>query len=138
MEGKPSKIFIYSTLTPILWLSFSFLLLAIAPEAELGIAGIVVTVNLSLLIVCWHFSKSFKRHFSKNEKLRLFVYSFLWMACIRALSLYGISEELTSQVLLYAGGIVFAIDILVLATSIFSVSNKFNNFWQNRLGAENV
>lgn len=138
MDGNLPKIFIYSILVPIVWLSLSFSLLAIAPEIELGIAGIIITVNLSLFVLCWHFSRTFKRQFSNNEKLWLFIYSFLWMAAIRALSLYGISDNLTSEVLLYAGGIVFAMDLVVIASSVFSVSNRFNNFWQNRLSAKNA
>jgi hypothetical protein len=138
MDSKSPAIFIYSILVPIVWLSLSFSLLAIAPEIELGIAGIIILVNLSLFILCWHFSRTFKRQFSNNEKLRLFIYSFLWMAAIRALSLYGISDDLTSEELLYAGGIVLAMDLVVIASSVFSVSNRFNNFWQNRLSAKNA
>ncbi|WP_416306966.1 hypothetical protein [Neptunicella sp. SCSIO 80796] len=138
MESKSPAIFIYSILVPIVWLSLAFSLLAIAPEIELGIAGIIIAVNLSLFILCWHFSRTFKRQFRSSEKIRLCVYSFLWMAAIRALNLYGISDNLTSEVLLYAGGIVLAIDLLVIASSVFSVSNRFNNFWQNRLSAKNA
>ena len=107
-------------------------------ERSSSIAGIIIAVNLSLFILCWHFSRTFKRHFSNNEKLRLFIYSFLWMAAIRALSLYGISDNLTSEVLLYAGGIVLVMDLVVISSSVFSVSNRFNNFWQNRLSAKNA
>ena len=138
MDRKSPKIFIYSILVPIIWLSLAFSLLAIAPEADPGIAGIIVAVNLSLFILCWHFSRTFKRQFSNNEKLRLFIYSFLWMAAIRALSLYGLSDNQTSEILLYAGGIVLAMDLVVIASSVFSVSNRFNNFWQNRLSARNA
>lgn len=138
MDRKSPKIFIYSILVPIIWLSLAFSLLAIAPEADPGIAGIIVAVNLSLFILCWHFSRTFKRQFSNNEKLRLFIYSFLWMAAIRALSLYGLSDNQTSEILLYAGGIVLAMDLVVIASSVFSVSNRFNNFWQNRLSANNA
>jgi len=138
VDRKSPKIFIYSILVPIIWLSLAFSLLAIAPEADPGIAGIIVAVNLSLFILCWHFSRTFKRQFSNNEKLRLFIYSFLWMAAIRALSLYGLSDNQTSEILLYAGGIVLAMDLVVIASSVFSVSNRFNNFWQNRLSARNA
>ena len=138
MDRKSPKIFIYPILVPIIWLSLAFSLLAIAPEAEPGIAGIIVAVNLSLFILCWHFSRTFKRQFSISEKLRLFIYSFLWMAAIRALSLYGLSDNQTSEILLYAGGIVLAMDLVVISSSVFSVSNRFNNFWQNRLSARNA
>jgi hypothetical protein len=138
MDSKSPAIFIYSILVPIAWLSLAFSLLAIAPEIELGIAGIIVAVNLSLFILCWHFSRKFKRQFSNSEKLRLFIYSFLWMAAIRALNLYGVSDSLTSEVLLYAGGIVLVIDLVVISSSVFSVSNRFNNFWQNRLSVKNA
>ena len=60
------------------------------------------------------------------------------MAAIRSLSLYGVSDNQTSEVLLYAGGIVLAMDLVVIASSVFSVSNRFNNFWQNRLSAKNA
>lgn len=138
MDSKSPKIFIYSIIVPLVWLSLSFSLLAIAPEIELGIAGIIITVNLSLFALCWHFSRTFKRQFSNNEKLRLFIYSFLWMAAIRALSLYGISDNLTTEVLLYAGGIVLVMDVVVIASSVLTVSNRFNSFWQNRLSAKNA
>lgn len=138
MDRKSPKIFMYSILIPIIWLSLAFSLLAIAPEAEPGIAGIIVAVNLSLFILCWHFSRTFKRQFSNSEKLRLCIYSFLCMAAIRALNLYGISDNLTSEVLLYAIAIVLAMDLVVISSSVFSVSNRFNNFWQNRLSARNA
>jgi hypothetical protein len=138
VDSKSPKVFIYSILVPLVWLSLSFSLLAISPEIELGIAGIIIVVNLSLFVLCWHFSRTFKRQFSNNEKLRLFIYSFLWMAAIRALSLYGISDSLTSEVLLYTGGIVVAMDLVVIYSSVFSVSNRINNFWQNRLSAKNA
>jgi hypothetical protein len=138
VDSKSPKVFIYSILVPLVWLSLSFSLLAISPEIELGIAGIIIVVNLSLFVLCWHFSRTFKRQFSNNEKLRLFIYSFLWMAAIRALSLYGISDSLTSEVLLYTSGIVVAMDLVVIYSSVFSVSNRFNNFWQNRLSAKNA
>ncbi len=138
MDSKSAAIFIYSILVPIVWLSLAFSLLAIAPEIELGIAGTIVAVNLSLFILCWHFSRTFKRQFSNNEKLRFFIYSFLWMAAIKALSLYGISANLNSEVLLYTGGIVLAMDLVIIFSSVFSVSNRFNNFWQNRLSAKNA
>ncbi len=138
MDSKSPKIFIYSILVPIVWLSLSFSLLAIAPEIELGVAGIIIAANLSLFVLCWHFSETFKRQFSNNEKLRLFIYSFLWMAAIRALNLYGISDNLTSEALLYAGGIVLVMDLVVISSSVFSVSYRFNNFWQNRLLAKNA
>jgi len=138
VDSKSPKVFIYSILVPLVWLSLSFSLLAISPEIELGITGIIIVVNLSLFVLCWHFSRTFKRQFSNNEKLRLFIYSFLWMAAIRALSLYGISDSLTSEVLLYTGGIVVAMDLVVISSSVFSVSNRFNNFWQNRLSAKNA
>lgn len=138
MDSKPPKIFIYSITVPIVWLSLSFSLLAIAPEIEIGIAGIIIAVNFSLFVLCWHFSRTFKRQFSNNEKLRLFFYSFLWMAAIRALSLYGISDDLTSEVLLYTGGIVLVMDLVVISSSVLTVSNRFNNFWQKRLSAKNA
>jgi hypothetical protein len=138
VDRKSPKIFIYSILVPIIWLSLAFLLLAIAPEAEPGLAGIIIALNLSLFVLCWHFSRTFKRQFSNNEKLRLFIYSFLLMAAIRALNLYGISENLRSEVLLYAIVIVLAMDLVVISSSVFSVSNRFNNFWQNRLSPKNA
>lgn len=138
MDSQSPPIFIYSILLPIVWLLLSLALLAITAEVELGVAGIIIAVNFSLFVLCWHFSRVFKRKFSNNEKLRLFIYSFLWMSLIRALSLYGMSDNLTSGVLLYAGGIVLVIDLVVIASSVFSVSNRFNHFWQNRLSAKNA
>ena len=138
MDSKSPKIFVYSVIVPIVWFSMSFSLLAIAPEVELTVAGTIIAVNLSLFFICRHFSKRFKRQFSINEKLRLFSYSFLWITAIRGLSLYGISDDLTAEVLLYASGIVLAIDLMVISSSVFSVSNRFNRFWQSRSGKENT
>ena len=138
MDGSSPNLFFYSLWLPAVWLSLTLPLLVLAPDFELGILGIVIATNLSLFISCRQFTKSFKRQFTTKEKAYLAAYSLLCMAMIRALNIYGLSDQLKPMVMIYVSLIVLAIDVLVISSSIFSLSNKFNAFWQKRMGVANA
>jgi hypothetical protein len=138
MDRKLPNFFFYSIVLPVVWFSLAFLILNLAPNIELGIAGSVITVYLATFFISWHFSKSFKRHFEKGEKIRLVIYMVLWMGAIRCLSSYGLDEGLSSKEFLLAIGVILGIDFVIIASSIFSVCNKFNAFFLSRYSAGNA
>ncbi|MCC4833876.1 hypothetical protein LMH66_14625 [Shewanella sp. 10N.7] len=138
MDRKLPNLFLYSLALPVVWFALAFLTLNLAPNVEVGIAGSVVTVYLATIFICRHFSKSFKRYFEKGEKIRLAIYMVLWMGLIRCLSLYGLDEGLSSKELMLAIGVILGIDFLIIASSVFSVSHKFNKFFLRRYNAGNA
>jgi high-affinity Fe2+/Pb2+ permease len=57
---------------------------------------------------------------------------------MRTLSLYGVSDNLRSNELLFVFALVIFIDFLVIGSAAFFASNKYNNFWQRKLGSKNA
>lgn len=138
MDSKSPKLFLYSISLPFAWFSLSYLFLITAPNIKMGLAGVFIAVNLSTLFTCWLFSKSFNRHFKKFEKLRITIYLISWMLVIRLLSIYGISESLSVKEMIYSVVVILAIDTLFIAASVFSLSDRFNSFWQRKIKVENA
>ena len=129
MNQDSPKIFMYSLLLPLLWISASFLIVYFSSDVDLGIAGVVLVIYLSLIAICWFFSKRFNRDFYRNEKIRLTIYFLLWATLIRIISIYSISETLSSDALLLAFAALFVVDCLIIIPTVYSVSKRINGFF---------
>ena len=123
------KIFAYSLVFPIVWLLASYFMLYVLSGAELGILATVLVVYISLSAICWLFTKKLNRDFNRSEKIRLTIYFLIWSFLIRTVSIYGISETLSPDALLIAVAIVFAIDCLIIISTVFSASKRINGFF---------
>ena len=139
MDQATPKIFAYSLVLPIVWLSASYLITHVFSDVELGgILATVLIVYISLSTICWQFTRKFNRDFSRKEKIRLTIYFLVWSSLIRLISIYGASEKISSDALLIAFGVVFAIDCLIIISTVFSASKRINGFFLRKYAMKNA
>ena len=129
MDKVSPKIFAYSLVLPIVWFSAGYLMLYVLSGVELGILATVLVVYISLSAICWLFIKKFNRDFNRSEKIRLTIYFLIWSFLIRLVSIYGVSENMTTNALLIAISIVFTIDCIIIISTVFSASKRINGFF---------
>ncbi len=129
MNQDSPKIFVYSLLLPLIWISASFLTLYFSLNVDLGVAGVVLVIYMSLIAICWLFSKRFNRDFNRNEKIRLTIYFLLWATLIRIISIYSVSETVSSDALRLAFFALFVVDCLIIVPTVYSVSKRINGFF---------
>ena len=139
MDQISPKIFAYSLVLPFFWLSASFLMTYVFPDFELGgILATLLIVYISLSTICWQFTRNFNRDFSRKEKIRLAIYFLIWSSIIRLISIYGISEKISPNALLITFGVVFALDCLIIISTVFSSSKRINGFFLRKHGLKNA
>ncbi len=129
MDQISPKIFLYSLVLPIVWLSASYLMTYVLSGVELGVLATVLVVYISLSAICWKFTKNLNRDFNRSEKIRLTIYFLIWSFLIRLVSIYGVSETLSPDALFMAFAVVFTIDCLIIVSTVFSVSKRINGFF---------
>ena len=139
MDQTSPKIFAYSLVLPFFWLSASFLMTYVFPDFELGgILATLLIVYISLSTICWQFTRKFYRDFSHKEKISLAIYFLIWSSIIRLISIYGISEKISPNALLITFGVVFALDCLIIISTVFSSSKRINGFFLRKHGLKNA
>jgi len=138
MNQASPKLFLYSLLLPIIWLSVGALLSVAFPDINLGMMGLVLILYLVLSIICWHFTKLFNRDFSRNEKARLTIYFIIWTVLCEALAIYSISESISSDALLITLSITFVIDSIFMTLGVHFISKRMNKYFLNKQPLKNA
>lgn len=140
---KAPKLFIYSTILPVIWLSFGSIFSYFFPEKKLGVMGLVLIIHLALLPICWHFSKNFNRHFLKNEKIRLVIYLTLWAFICESLGLLYVfsldsQSSMPTSALLGILGFTLAMDTLFMYLGVQFAGKHFVNYFMSKREAESA
>ena len=140
---KAPKLFIYSIILPVIWLSFGSIFSYFFPDKNLGVMGLVLIIHLALLPICWHFSKNFNRHFLTNEKIRLVIYFTLWAVICESLGLlYIFSLESQSSIptpaLLGVLGFTLVVDMFFMYLGVQFVGKRFLNYFMGKREAESA
>ena len=138
-EKKP-KLFLYSLLVPIIWVSFGVLMDFLMPGKRLGTFGLLIVIYLAITPIFWHFSKTYRRHLLLTEKVRLIIYCTFWASIAESLGLwYFVNFEATDAVkslnIPVIIGITIAIDALFFAAAIHFTGNRMINYFL-KLAAE--
>jgi hypothetical protein len=131
-EERP-RLLLYSLLLPIVWFTLGLAMHAAFPGKRLGMVGLVAVVFLVVWLISWHFAKTFRRHFSKPERLKLVLYCSLWAAFMELLALYSIIADqadagqspLGAEGLLGIAGFTVALDTLILWAAFTFTAKKF-------------
>ena len=134
---KVPKLFIYSIMLPVAWLSFGSIFSYFFPEKKLGVMGLVLIIHLALLPICWHFSKKFNRHFLRSEKIRLIIYLALWALICESLGLLYVfsldsQRSISISALLGILGFTLVIDTLFMYLAVQFTGKRFINYFMGK------
>lgn len=136
-SSKTPNLFLYSLVLPVFWLTFGFVLDAIAPGKRLGMFGLFLIIYATLIPICWHFTKNFGRHFNKGEKIKLIIFLTLWAVICELWALwYYVSFESTSgidEAIYGVIGFTVAIDALFMTLGVQFAAKRINNHFLNRM-----
>ena len=129
-EAKRPRLILYSLLLPVLWLSFGYALTYLAKGKRLGAMGLLLVVYATTTIIAWHFAKSYKRQFTKAERLKLIAYCTIWTVATEMLSLYSLVSEdprassLSGKAILGLVGFTVLMDALIIWAGFTHYANR--------------
>ena len=128
--GKKPLLFAYSSLLPLVWFGFGFLISSIFPEQRAGAVGTALVIVAAVMLLSWLFVRNHHRNFSRSERWRLIGYCAIWALALESMGLtYAAYAGLVdpSHIGAIAFSVVFAIvlDTLMIWGAFNYASRRF-------------
>ena len=106
--AKP-KLFLYSLLLPVSWISLGTVMEIVAPGVRLGVPGLVAILFTVTGLISLLFARKHRRRFSTRERWRLTIYCFAWAFLSESLALlYVVSFPEETGIAVNTDAVVFS------------------------------
>ncbi|GLR77295.1 MULTISPECIES: hypothetical protein [Aliivibrio] len=128
---KTPKIFLYSILLPIIWIAFGLTIATFLPSVQLGAAGLVIILYVTITLICLHFTKSYPRQFTKNEKIRLTAYFILWASLCESLVVLSLGQMELNK-LFFILGFTVIVDAILISLGVHFISKRMIKMFLNQ------
>lgn len=134
MNSQQPKLFLWSLLLPVLWLTVGATFSYLFPEKRLGIWGIVLIIYFTLVPFCWYLAKRCGRYLRGVEVWKMIGYLTFWALICESLAIWYLvtlepNMNLAGDVLLFTIGFTAAMDFLFMFLGVKFAGKKIFNFF---------
>jgi hypothetical protein len=140
---RPARIFFYSTILPVAWISVCLAAYFLLPGIRLGIVGMTLLLMAVASLISWLFVRRHKRPFSKSEYWRLISYCTLWTLAFESLVLFfyivpveNQDGSLDAQTLAFGLLVAVAVDFLLVWLAFRQTGRRVISWYLKQLGKE--
>ena len=136
-ELKHPNIFLYSLILPLIWFSFGFFMDYFFIGKTLGVFGLVLIIYAAITPICWHFARTFIRHFTVREKVKLIIYLTVWAVICEFWALwYHLSLESTPKMddssLYFVLAFTAAMDVLFMSLGVHFIGKRMCTYFLSK------
>jgi len=135
---KKPKMFLYSLILPTIWFSLGTAINLLVPGKHLGMFGVLIIIHLTLLPICWHFAKYYRRQFTTFEKFKLTAYFCLWAYAVELLALFYLvtsqapENAISAQHILPVVAFTLVVDTLFFTLGVIFTAGRMLKFFIDR------
>lgn len=87
---EPSRLFLYSLLLPLSWVTVSSILTLILPRRMPGAFALLIVLYLTVTLIGWRFAKRYRRHPTGAERMWLIAFGLLWAVAMELGAMFAL------------------------------------------------